>query len=110
MKFAEYLNESRSNRLNEASGLKAGDCATYKDRYGETIGLLVIGSLTNGCIATTGGMLGVYTPKNVNKFTASELDTCVYIDDNGKVEGKYQISKFNGSWDEFIDKLDAEYE
>ena len=110
MKFTEYLNESRSNGLNEAVSLKAGDYATYKDQFGETVGLLVIGSLTNGCIATTGGEIGVYTPKNVNKFTASELDTCVWIDDNGKVEGKYPISKFNGSWDEFIDKLDAEYE
>ena len=110
MKFAEYLNESRSNRLNEAASLKAGDYATYKDQFGETVGLLVIGSLTNGCIATTGGMIGTYTPKSVNKFTADDLDTCVWIDNNGKVEGKYSISKFNGSWDAFIAKLEGEYE
>ena len=112
MKFTEYLNElnePHSDRLNEAVSLKAGDYATYKDRYGATIGLLVIGSLNNGCIATTGGMIGVYTPKNVDKFTAINLDTCVYIDDNGKVEGKYPISKFNGSWDAFLARLADEY-
>lgn len=109
MKFTEYLNESRSNRLNEAVSLKAGDCATYEDQFGDTVGLLVVGSLTHGCVATTGGMIGVYDPKSVNKFTARDLSTCVYIDNNGKVEGKYPISKFNGSWDAFLARLEDEY-
>lgn len=107
MKFAEYLNESRLNRLNEAVSLKAGDYATYKDEYGETIGILVVGALYHhGYIAITGGLVGVYNPKNFIKFRASQLDTCVYIDDNGKVEGKYPISKFNGSWDLFLDRIE----
>ena len=110
MKFAEYLNESRSNRLDcmdEAVNLKAGDCATYEDQYGDTVGLLVVGTLTHGCVATTGGMIGVYDPKSVNKFTARDLGTCVYIDNNGKVEGKYPISKFNDSWKAFLARLEV---
>lgn len=110
MKFAEYLNESRSNRLdcmNESVSLKAGDCATYEDQYGDDVGLLVVGTLTHGCVATTGDMIGMYNPKSVGKFTVKDLDTCVYIDDKGKVEGKYPVSKFNGSFDAFMNHLES---
>ena len=98
MKFAKYLNEDIK--------LKAGDCLTFKDGFGQNSGLLVIGSLNNGYIATFGGMIGVYTPKNVNKFRIDQLDACVWIDENGRVEGKYPISKFKGSFEEFLNKLE----
>ena len=98
MKFTEYLNEDIK--------LKAGDCLTFKDGFGQNNGLLVIGSLNSGYIATFGGMIGVYTPKNVNKFRIDGLDACVWIDGNGRVEGKYPISKFKGSFDDFLLKLE----
>lgn len=114
MNFSEYLNMCNSNNsctshtLNESVNFKAGDLAFYTDdQYGETVGLLIIGKLMKGYIATTGGMIGVYTPKSVSKFKITELGTCVWIDSNGKVNGKTPVSKFNGTFDQFVNMLDG---
>lgn len=96
MKFAKYLNEEIK--------LKEGDYLMFKDGSGQYNGLLVVGQLHNGYIATFGGMIGVYTPKNVNKFRMDQIDACVWIDENGRVEGKYPISKFKGSFEDFLIK------
>ena len=113
MNFSEFLNTRNSNNsctsraLNESVNFKAGDLAFYTDQYGETVGLLIIGKLMNGYIATTGGMIGVYTPKSVSKFKITELGTCVWIDSNGKVNGKTPVSEFKGTFDQFMNMLDG---
>ena len=114
MNFYEFLNTRNSNNsrashtLNESVNFKAGDLAFYTDdQYGETVGLLIIGKLMKGYIATTGGMIGVYTPKSVSKFKTTELGTCVWIDSNGKVNGKTLVSKFDGTFDQFMNMLDG---
>lgn len=113
MNFSEFLNTRNSNNsctsraLNESVNFKAGDLAFYTDQYGETVGLLIIGKLMKGYIATTGGMIGVYTPKSVSKFKISELGTCVWIDSSGKVNGKTPVSEFKGTFDQFMNMLDG---
>lgn len=117
MNFYEFLNTRNSNNsctsrasyaLNESVNFKAGDLAFYTDdQYGETVGLLIIGKLMKGYIATTGGMIGVYIPKSVSKFKTTELGTCVWIDSNGKVNGKTPVSKFDGTFDQFMNMLDG---
>lgn len=94
-----------SNFLNEGVKLKAGDCAIFKDGFGQMGGLLVVGVLEHGYIATSGGMIGVYSPKSIHKFELNELESCVWIDDNGRVDGKYPITLFKGSFEEFLNKL-----
>lgn len=69
-------------------------------------GLLVVGALEHGYIAANGGMIGVYTPKNIHKFRLDQLDSCFWIDDNGRVDGKYPITLFKGSFEEFLNKLE----
>ena len=109
MKFDEYLAAQRlDKRLNEAIKLKQGDLGTYCDKYGETVGLLVLGELSHGYIAVKGGMIGVYNPKSIKKFTINDLNACVYIDETGKVEGKYPVSVFKGDFNSFLSMLDGE--
>ena len=111
MKFIDYLTEQHLNRkLNEAIKLKHGDLGTYCDKYGETVGLLVLGELSHGYIAVKGGMIGVYNPKSIKKFTINDLNACVYIDETGKVEGKYPVSVFKGDFDSFLSMLDGDDE
>ena len=112
MKFDEYLATKRlDTRLNEALKLKVGDFGTYRDKIGDTIGFMVIGALSHGYIALTGGMVGAVTPKSLHKFRADKLfEVCVYIDENGKVEGKYPVSVYNGDFNSFLSMLDGEDE
>ena len=119
MKFIDYLTEQRiDENLNEAIKLKVGDFGTYRDKYGETIGFLVIGALSHGYIALTGGYwLGSVTPMTVkkpdgiNKFRKDTLfEAGVYIDESGKVEGKYPVSLYNGDFKSFLSMLDGEDE
>lgn len=119
MKFDEYLAAQRlGKRLNEALKLKVGDFGTYRDKIGDTIGFLVIGALSHGYIALTGGYwLGSVTPMTVkkpdgiNKFRKDTLfESSVYIDENGKVEGKYPVSLYNGDFNSFLSMLDGEDE
>ena len=109
MRFSKYLNSRNSNKLNESVSFKVGDLATYRDNGGEIIGLLIVGELMDGYIATTGGMIGIYTPESVSRFKIDNLDTCVYIDSNGKVNGKTPVKVFKGTFDKFLDMLDEEY-
>lgn len=95
-----------SNFLNEDVKLKAGDCAIFKDGFGQMVGLLVVGALEHGYVATCGGMIGVWSPKSIHKFRLDQLDSCVWIDDNGRVYGKYPITLFKGSFEEFLNKLE----
>lgn len=67
----------------------------------------IVGQLMDGYIATTGGMIGVYTPKSASQFKIDNLDTCVYIDSNGKMNGKTPVSVFKGTFDQFLDMLDG---
>lgn len=119
MNFDEYLAAQRhGTRLNEALKLKVGDFGTYRDRIGDTIGFLVIGALSHGYIALTGGYwLGSVTPMTVkkpdgiNKFRKDTLfEASVYIDESGKVEGKYPVSLYNGNFNSFLSMLDGEDE
>ena len=111
MNFNEYLaGHDTSRNLNEAVKLKPGDLGTFRDKNGETIGLMVVGELSSGYVATFGGMIGVYSPKSIKKFGIDNLDTCVYIDENGKVEGKYPVSLYNGDFKSFLSMLDGEDE
>ena len=111
MKFIDYLTERGIDRkLNEAIKLKPGDLGTFRDKNGETIGLMVVGALSSGYVATSGGMIGVYNPKSIKKFGIDELETCVYIDESGKVEGKYPVSVYSGDFDSFLSMLDGEDE
>ena len=111
MKFFDYLTEQRLDRnLNESVRFKVGDLATYSDKWGETVGLLIVGKLMDGYVATTGGMIGVYSPKSASRFKIDHLDTCVWIDSNGKVNGKTPVSAFKGTFDQFLSMLDGEDE
>ena len=119
MKFIDYLTEQRLDRkLNEALKLKVGDFGTYRDKIGDTIGFLVIGALSHGYIALTGGYwLGSVTPMTVkkpdgiNKFKKDTLfESSVYIDESGKVEGKFPVSLYNGDFNSFLSMLDGEDE
>ena len=119
MKFIDYLTEQRlDKRLNEALKLKVGDFGTYRDKIGDTIGFLVIGALSHGYIALTGSYwLGSVTPMTVkkpdgiNKFRKDTLfEASVYIDESGKVEGKYPVSLYNGDFNSFLSMLDGEDE
>ena len=111
MKFIDYLAEQGiTGNLNEAVKFKPGDLGTFRDKNGETIGLMVVGALSSGYVATTGGMIGVYNPKSIKKFGIDELETCVYIDESGKVEGKYPVSVYSGDFDSFLNMLDGEDE
>ena len=68
MNFDEYLaGQHHGTRLNEAVKLKVGDFGTYRDRMGDTIGFLVMGVLSHGYIAVTGGWLGIIEPMTVKK-------------------------------------------
>ena len=71
---------------------------------------MVVGALSSGYVATSGGMIGVYNPKSIKKFGIDELETCVYIDESGKVEGKYPVSVYSGDFDSFLSMLDDEDE
>ena len=109
MTFDEYLaGQGISRNLNEAVKLKAGDLGTFRGKHGETIGLMVVGELSSGYVATFGGMIGVYSPKSIKKFGIDELETCVYIDESGKVEGKYPVSVYKGDFNSFLSMLDGE--
>ena len=118
MNFDEYLAAQRlDKRLNEALKLKVGDFGTYRDKIGDTIGFLVMGALSHGYIAVTGGWLGSVTPMTVkkpdgiNKFRKDTLfEASVYIDESGKVEGKYPVSLYNGDFNSFLSMLDGEDE
>ena len=111
MKFIDYLTEQGIDRkLNEAIKLKAGDLGTFIDKNGEKTGLMVVGALSSGYVATTGGMIGVYSPKSIKKFDINDLESCVYIDESGKVEGKYPVSVFKGDFNSFLSMLDSEDE
>ena len=119
MNFDEYLAGQRHNtRLNEALKLKVGDFGTYRDRMGDTIGFLVMGALSHGYIAVTGGYwlgsispMTVKRPDGINKFRKDTLfEASVYIDESGKVEGKYPVSLYNGKFDAFLGMLDGEDE
>ena len=111
MKFIDYLARQEITRnLNEAIKLKQGELETIRDKNGETIGLMVVGALSSGYVATSGGMIGVYNPKSIKKFGIDELETCVYIDESGKVEGKYPVSVYSGDFDSFLSMLDGEDE
>ena len=48
--------------------------------------------------------------KTIKKFGIDELETCVYIDESGKVEGKYPVSVYSGDFDSFLSMLDGEDE
>src|SRR5574344_899705 len=83
MKFKEYLSHNSrysenylvesniskehglSRRLHEAVKLKNGDLATYKDKWGSTAGLIVVGGLINGYIAIEGSYVNVYTQSGI---------------------------------------------
>lgn len=118
MNFDDYLAyRHRDENLNEAVKLKVGDFGTYRDKYGETVGFLVIGCLSHGCIAVTGGWLGSITPMTakkhdgINKFRKDTLfGASVYIDESGKVEGKFPVSVYNGDFNSFLGMLDGEDE
>lgn len=112
MKFIDYLTEQRlDKRLNEALKLKVGDFGTYRDMYGETVGFLVIGCLSRGCIAVTGSLVGIITPKSINKIKIEKyFEASVCIDENGKVAGKYPVSVYNGDFNSFLSMLDGEDE
>ena len=111
MKFIDYLaGQGITGNLNETIKLKPGDLGTFRDKNGETIGLMVVGALSSGYVATSGGMIGVYNPKSIKKFGIDELETCVYIDESGKVEGKYPVSVYSGDFDSFLSMLDGEDE
>ena len=111
MKFIDYLaGQGIAGNLNETIKLKPGDLGTFRDKNNETIGLMVVGALSSGYVATSGGMIGVYSPKSIKKFGIDELETCVYIDESGKVEGKYPVSVYNGDFDSFLSMLDGEDE
>ena len=111
MKFIDYLARQGINgNLNEAIKLKPGDLGTFIDKNGEKTGLMVVGALSSGYVATSGGMIGVYNPKSIKKFGIDELETCVYIDESGKVEGKYPVSVYSGDFDSFLSMLDGEDE
>ena len=111
MKFIDYLaGQGITGNLNEAIRFKPGDLGTFRDKNGETIGLMVVGALSSGYVATSGGMIGVYSPKSIKKFGIDELETCVYIDESGKVEGKYPVSVYSGDFDSFLSMLDGEDE
>ena len=111
MNFDEYLaGHDISRNLNEAVKLKAGDLGTFTDKYGETVGIMVVGKLSHGYVATFGGMIGVYSPKSIKKFDIDNLATCVYIDETGKVEGKYPVSIYEGDFNSFLNMLDGEDE
>ena len=111
MKFIDYLaGQGITGNLNEAIKLKPGDLGTFRDKNGETIGLMVVGALSSGYVATSGGMIGVYSPKSIKKFDIDELETCVYIDESGKVEGKYPVSVYSGDFDSFLSMFDGEDE
>ena len=109
MKFIDYLaGQGITGNLNEAVKLKPGDLGTFIDKNGEKTGLMVVGALSSGYLATSGGMIGVYSPKSIKKFSIDELETCVYIDESGKVEGKYPVSVYSGDFDSFLSMLDGE--
>lgn len=113
MRFSRFSNGTKAGRLNEAVRFEAGDLAFYTDKNGP-IGIMILGSLNGdgsygGYLAVGGNILGYYTPKNINKFNIAHLDLCNWIDSSGKVEGKYPIRKFNGSWDEFLAKCEEYY-
>ena len=109
MKFIDYLaGQGITGNLNEAIKLKPGDLGTFIDKNGEKTGLMVVGALSSGYLATSGGMIGVYSPKSIKKFSIDELETCVYIDESGKVEGKYPVSVYSGDFDSFLSMLDGE--
>ena len=119
MNFDKYLaGHDIGRNLNEALKLKVGDFGTYRDKIGDTVGFLVIGCLSHGCIAVTGGFwLGSITPMTVkkpdgiNKFRKDTLfEASVYIDESGKVEGKYPVSLYNGDFKSFLSMLDGEDE
>lgn len=112
MNFDEYLaGKGITGSLNEALKLKVGDFGTYRDKYGETVGFLVIGCLAHGCIAVTGSLVGVVTPKSLNKIKIEKyFEASVHIDESGKVEGKYPVSLYNGKFDAFLGMLDGEDE
>ena len=111
MNFDEYLaGHGIGRNLNEAVKLKAGDLGTFIDKYGETIGIMVVGKLSSGYVATFGGMIGVYNPKSIKQFDIDNLATCVYIDETGKVEGKYPVSVYKGDFNSFLNILDGEDE
>ena len=51
------------------------------------------------------------TPKSINKFKIEKyFEASVYIDESGKVEGKYPVSLYNGKFDAFLGMLDGEDE
>ena len=109
MKFIDYLARyGITENLNEAIKLKPGDLGTFIDKNGEKTGLMVVGALSSGYLATSGGMIGVYSPKSIKKFSIDELETCVYIDESGTVEGTYPVSAFKGDFDSFLSMLDGE--
>ena len=111
MKFIDYLaRQGITGNLNEAVKFKPGDLGTFIDKNGEKTGLMVVGALSSGYVATSGGMIGVYSPKSIKKFGIDELETCVYIDESGKVEGKYPVSVYSGDFDSFLSILDGEDE
>lgn len=111
MNFDDYLAFRHGDeKLNEAVKLKVGGYGTYINKYGETVGFLVIGCLSHGYIAVKGGMIGVYSPKSIKKFTIDNLTACVYIDETGKVEGKYPVSVFKGDFNSFLSMLDGDDE
>ena len=111
MKFIDYLaRQGITGNLNEAVKFKPGDLGTFRDKNGETIGLMVVSALSSGYVATSGGMIGVYNPKSIKKFGIDELETCVYIDESGKVEGKYPVSVYSGDFDSFLSMLNGEDE
>lgn len=111
MKFVDYLADQLDENLNEAVKLKVGDFGTYRDKYGETVGFLVIGCLQNGCIAVTGSLVGIITPKSIDKIKIEKyFEASVCIDENGKVAGKYPVSVYNGDFNSFLSMLDGEDE
>lgn len=111
MKFVDYLADQLDENLNEAVKLKVGDFGTYRDKYGETVGFLVIGCLSNGCIAVTGSLVGIITPKSINKIKIEKyFEASVHIDENGKVAGKFPVSVYNGDFNSFLSMLDGEDE
>ena len=111
MKFIDYLARyGITENLNEAIKLKPGDLGTFRDKNDETVGLIVVGALSSGYVATSGGMIGVYSPKSIKKFDINDLESCVYIDESGKVEGKYPVSVFKGDFNSFLSMLDGEDE
>lgn len=111
MNFYDYLADHLDGNLNEAVKLKVGDFGTYRDKYGETVGFLVISCLAHGCIAVTGSLVGVVTPKSLNKIKIEKyFEASVYIGEDGKVEGRYPVSVYNGDFNSFLSMLDGEDE